>query len=175
MNKIEKLFLKYIIGYKNPKRYWNWRWKFRNPASQPFWNKLHKTISTIMKKQNCHNILEIGCGEAKLRSLPNYKGLDFSEEIMRRNKLKTFIIADITKKIPLKDKSYDASFIIDVLLHIPTDRIEQAVKEICRVTKKCIIITEVPITQQSSQPHCFEHNLPKLFKDFNGEMIFLEP
>ncbi|MCK4497927.1 class I SAM-dependent methyltransferase [Candidatus Bathyarchaeota archaeon] len=94
---------------------------------------------------------------------------------MKESNLDTFIYADITKRIPLPDKSQDAVLSRHVLLHIPFSEIENIVKEISRVAKQVVILKEpIGISKKHAQPHCFSHNLPELFKEFfDGELIFL--
>jgi SAM-dependent methyltransferase len=178
MEKMKKLWLKYVVGYANPQRYWDSRWQVNLSAEQATGqNALEesKTIKDLMKKYACENILEIGCGRATLRHLPNYLGLDFSVEALKQSGLDTLIFADITKRIPLPDNSQDAVLSRFVLLHIPFSDIEKAVKEISRVAKNVVILKEPHGSdERQPQPHCFIHNLPRLFrKHFQGHLEFL--
>jgi len=175
---LKAVFLKYVIRYHNPKKYWNMRWKLHHKSlyrlRSEFKQKYFQTVMDIMTKYNCHNILEVGCGLVYLQDLPNYLGLDFSVDALKQSGLQNFTCADITEKIPLPDKSYDAVLSMTVLMHIPFDKIEQAVSEISRVAKKCVILYEPWGTKHHhSQPHAFNHNLPLLFKKhFDGVVIF---
>jgi len=175
--KLKRLWLKYIIGYGKPQNYWDSRWRFKLNAEyrteQTSWELLG-VIKELMEKHCCNSILEIGCGRAILRELPNYLGLDFSFEALKQSKLKTFIYADITNKIPLPANSQDAVLSKFVLLHIPPSKIDTAVAEICRVASKLVILKEPYGTPKHEQPHCWRHNLPELFnKHFNGNVTFL--
>lgn len=175
---IKHFLLKYVISYRNPRRYWNARWKLdveTERKTTELDKKLFSKIKKLMQNNKCENILEIGCGQAQLRDLPNYTGLDFSFDVLKGNRLKKFIYADMTEQIPVPDKTFDVTLSKFVLLHIPFDKIEQAIKEISRVTKKLVILKEPWGTRSKhSQPHCFSHNLPKLFKKyFDGDVIFL--
>ena len=179
IEKARKLWLKYNIGYSDPQKYWDTRWEANlsaekatgKSALEEFW-----LIKSLMEKYSCENILEIGCGRATLRNLPNYLGLDFSLEALKRSGLDKFIYADITKGIPLPDKSQDAILSRYVLLHVPFTQIEKTVMEMGRVAKKAIILKE-PYGGNSKhcQAHCFLHNLPELFqKCFQGDLKFLD-
>jgi len=175
---LKAVFLKYVIRYQNPKKYWNMRWKLHHKilyqTRSDFKQWYFQTVTDIMTKYDCNNILEVGCGLAHLRELPGYLGLDFSSEVLKRSGLQNFISTDITNEIALPDKSYDAVLSIVVLMHIPFGKIEQAVSEISRVAKKCVILFEPWGTKHHhTQPHTFSHNLPLLFKKhFDGVIIF---
>ena len=175
---LKRVFVKYVVGYGNPQEYWNMRWGLNLKAE--YWTKHHEQkqlqrITNAMKQHKCTNILEVGCGKAELRRLPGYLGLDFSLEALKKSGLQNFIYADITKKIPLPDKSQDAVLSRFVLLHISSDKIDVAVREISRVAKKCVILYEPwSLKPKHSQPHCFSHNLLGLFKKyFDGTIILL--
>ncbi len=179
VDRIKELWLKYVIGYGEPQKYWNSRWKAKLPAkisTQQVLGKEFENIRNIMEKHSCQNVLEIGCGKAILRNLPGYLGLDFSLEALKKSELTSFIYADITKQIPLPDKSQDAVLSRYVLLHIPCSEIESAVKEISRVAKNAIILREPYGTNKEQvQPHCFVHNLPELFKKyFDGHLELIQ-
>jgi ubiquinone/menaquinone biosynthesis C-methylase UbiE len=129
-----------------------------------------------MARHKCTNVLEIGCGRGELRELPGYLGLDFSLAILRRSGLQDFLYADITHRIPLPDKVFDAVLSRYVLLHIPFDKIELAVKEMSRVAKKCVILYETwSSSQEQVGTYCYKHDLPKLFNEyFDGVVVFVQ-
>lgn len=175
---LKRVFLKYVIRYSYPRRYWDFRWKhnLKVETEKEGRRSYFKTVANIMKQFECSNILEVGCGEAYLRELPNYLGLDFSLEALRKSGLQHFVHADITRKIPLPSKSYDAVLSRAVLIHIAPNKIDVAVQEMCRVAKKVVILFEpCGLSTQKTQPHCFIHNLPKLFKEnFEGATVILQ-
>ncbi|MCW3980824.1 MAG: class I SAM-dependent methyltransferase [Candidatus Bathyarchaeota archaeon] len=179
VERIKKLWLKYVVGYDKPKTYWDSRWKADLSAEKTTGKTAREELETIkrlMKKHSCQDILEIGCGKATLRDLPGYLGLDFSIEALKQSGLDTFVYADVTKRIPLPDKSQDAVLSRYMLLHIPFSEIENAVEEISRVAKNVVILKEpYGTSKEHAQPHCFLHNLPELFhKFFDGNVEFLE-
>jgi len=174
----KRVFLKYVRGYRNAQMYWDSRWKLGLRDDEWTENnrqKMIKWLENLMAKNQCKTFLDVGCGKAALRDVPGYVGLDFSLESIKRSGLKEAVFADITNCIPLPDKSFDAAFTRTVLLHIPPNKIEKAVSEICRVTKKCLILLE-PHYQPNNpelQIHCFNHNLPEIVgRYFDGEVIF---
>ncbi len=174
--KIKRLWLKYVVGYDDAQKYWNRRWKFDLNAEQVTGQRggqLFYTIESLMQKYDCGNILEVGCGRAVLRKLPNYLGLDFSFEALKQSGLERFIYADITEKVPLPTDSQDAVLSRFVLLHIPYSKIGMAVAEICRVASKLIILEEPHGKPKHEQPHCWRHDLPRLFSNFEGKTVFL--
>ena len=175
---LKRVFLKYVIGYSRPQRYWDFRWKhdLKVETEKEGRQDYLKAVADIMQRFDCSNILEVGCGEAYLRELPNYLGLDFSLEALRKSGLQHFVYADITRKIPLPDKSQDAVLSRAVLMHVPFNKIDVEVKEICRVAKKVIILFEAySLNIHKTQPHCFTHNLPELFaQNFKGTTVILQ-
>jgi SAM-dependent methyltransferase len=174
---LKHIYLKYIIGYKDPQQYWNTRWGLS--LKTEMWGEgkmslLSSVLTEMMKNHDCTNILEVGCGQANLRSLKGYAGLDFSIEALKRSKLQEFIYADISNHIPLPDKTFDAALSIAVLLHIPPNKINNAVKEICRITRKAIILYEPINSEVVLQKHNFNHDLIGLFpKYFDGYVAFM--
>lgn len=176
---IKRVLLKYVTGYKNERKYWDTRWRFglRNEEwSEDFQKKMITLLGKVLVQHGCHTFLDVGCGNAKLRDLPGYVGLDFSLESIKRSGLKEAVFADITNHIPLPDKSFDAAFTRTVLLHIPPSKIDRAVSEIIRVTKKCLILLEPQYepNKPQEQTHSFNHNLPEIIRrHFDGTTIFL--
>lgn len=174
MSFLKRFYLKYIVGYKNPRRYWDERWKTRIDTKDyaEYRRGIFERISRILSENDCNNVLEIGCGQAWLRELPNYLGLDFSLETLKQSKLPAFLFGDITEHIPLPNKCFDAIISTAVLMHIPERDIEKAITEISRIAKKCVILQESRV--QSNQPHCFFHDYENLFKKhFEGKVCFL--
>jgi len=166
LEKLKKIYLQFIVGYRNPKKYWNERWRIG--LNQEKWKpedieKVEIELTGVMKRFRCGNILEIGCGKAILKNLNGYTGLDFSLNVLES--LKEFIFADVGEHIPLPDKSFDATLCMKVLLHVKPDKIENAVKEICRVTKNVIILDEPPYKRNAECcKHNFNHDLTSLFE-----------
>jgi len=171
---LKKAYLKSVVGYKDQKTYWDKRWKigFDEKDNGEYYHRLFLQVSRILEDNGCKNVLEIGCGQARLRELPGYLGVDFSLEALKQYKLEAFLFADITKGIPLPDKCFDAAMTMAVLMHIPVKDIKKATSEISRVTKKCIILRESQLP--SNQPHCFLHDYEILFRDFPGKLVFMD-
>jgi SAM-dependent methyltransferase len=177
----KRVFLKYIQGYGNEQNYWDSRWNLGLQAEVRSGEKLKLTmaaIEKIMQDNKYDSFLDIGCGKAELRNLPGYVGLDFSFKGLKKSGLKEAIYADITNKIPLPDKSFDVVFTSVVLLHIPPNKIDKAISNLCRVAKKCLVLMEpkynpIPLNVKV-QPHCFNHNFHELInKYFDGQVFFL--
>ena len=166
-----------MVGYKNPEAYWNNRWRLN--LTTEAWTpqktlNLYNLILEAMKNFNCKNILEVGCGKAQLRQLPGYIGVDFAVKTLKPSRLNPFVFyADITKPLPFKTKVFDAALSVMVLLHVPPDKIEQTISEICRVTKKLVILYEPLKPFPDKQPHSFNHNLTKLFEHFKGKIYYI--
>ena len=179
-DKLKRLYLK-LVGYGDQRRYWDTRWgidlnrSLDRSIDKATFDHAFKITSEIMKKLDCNNILEIGCGKAEFRTLPNYTPLDFSKKVLNKYGLEGFVYADITNRIPLPDKTFDCAMTRYVLMHIPTDKIENAVKEISRVTKRAFITTETCNSPLPLKSHCFNHDLKALFqKHFSGKLVSID-
>jgi ubiquinone/menaquinone biosynthesis C-methylase UbiE len=173
-DKLKRLYLK-LVGYDDQTRYWDTRWSLGLDRSldhsidKATFDHAFNITTEIMKKLDCQNILEIGCGKAEFRTLPNYTPLDFSQKVLNKYGLKGYVYADVTNRIPLPDKTFDCAMTRYVLMHIPTGKIENAVKEISRVTKKAFITTETCNSTVPLKSHCFNHDLKGLFKKHFSE------
>lgn len=175
---IKRLLLR-LRGYNSPEAYWNLRWKLGLQAER--WTpemikKEFDLINELMSKLDCHNILDIGCGQAQLRDLPGYVGLDLSEVSLKQSKLQKYIVGNISDtKLDVPAKGFDAVMTRFVLLHIRFDQIDVAVDNMCRIAGKLIVLRE----PKSDPPrkthfHCFSHNLEEVFSRFEGSVIFLD-
>lgn len=86
------------------------------------------------------NILEIGTGDGVFKNyiVHNtniaYTNMDIAED------LHPDIVGNV-EHIPLLDNSFDVVCVFEVLEHIPFDKFEIAVSELCRVSKKHVIIS----------------------------------
>lgn len=91
------------------------------------------------------SILEVGCNVglqmAMLRSegFTNFSGIDAQEDAVTRASLGFKIRKGNAQEIPFPDNSFDLVFTSGVLIHLsPRDSLDQAMKEIFRVSKKYI-------------------------------------
>jgi len=85
-------------------------------------------------------IIDLGCGLGYLTSFWNAVGLDNSPqaiEIAQKRFPKTrFILADISKKLPFRDKSIDAFVCYNILEHLNNRNRKKLFAEIKRTLKK---------------------------------------
>jgi len=98
-------------------------------------------------------VLEVGCGIGRWVNLVDkvigqpveYVGVDISTKIIvcarRRHPEKLFVICSVTH-LPFKSNLFDIVFSVTVLHHIPYSMKEDAIKEVCRVTRSYVIAVE---------------------------------
>jgi hypothetical protein len=177
LTSLAKRVLLALHGYDDERAYWDRRWKLKvDPVDQAYHDRLKGKVGQLMQEHDCKNVLEVGCGQAWLRTLPGYLGLDFSLEAFKANGLSEFVVADITKRVPLLDKSFDCVVSMGVLMHIKPSRIVVACNELMRVTRKLIVLQEStiePAQKKCSDVHCYLHDYDLLFRDFSGKVLML--
>jgi SAM-dependent methyltransferase len=162
-----------LKGYDNPQKYWDRRWRLRLPEDYAQ-ASLFTKIRDVVRTYSCQSVLEVGCGLGDFRCLPSYLGMDFSLEVLRRSGLPNFLFADVSKAIPLPDKSFDAVLSNGVLLHIPSVQIEHACVEMMRVSRKLVLIHEPRSAKNvKNKPHCFSHDYVALFREASN-FVWLE-
>ena len=131
---------------KNSPEYWNTRWRLKlqhDKLTTEIRSEILSKVRESMARNGCTSILEVGCGAiVPLRELSNATHLDFSLKALQHSGLDSFVYADITKRIPVPEKTFDATFSSSCMMHIPDERIERTCAEIRRVTKKLVILNE---------------------------------
>lgn len=154
---------------KNNQTYWNTRWSLNIPQDYILPGRRLEVLNLVQKaldEHGCNNVLEVGCGaDVPLRDLECAFHLDYSMAALKRSKLDSFIFADLTKGIPVPDKSFDATFSCCVLMHLPDDMLSLACAEIVRVTKKLVIILEGKNDTR---------DMPRFFDGVHCEVLRLE-
>ncbi len=169
----KRVWLRRAVGYSDSQRYWNTRWGLNLTPAKSDYSDVARLVRGIMRQHGCESVLEVGCGRYPLAGLPGYIGMDFSKVALDQSGLDEYVVGDITRRIPLPDKSVDALYSGNVLLHIPPSKIGAAVKEYQRVARKVVILAE-PVTPYESRFNCYYHDLGPMFDDFPGEVIFTE-
>jgi len=107
-----------------------------------FWSGEVAEIGRVIdwaKKKPIKNILIIGCGEGYglhylIRDGFSAHGLDLVNVIRFKNLKNSMSVAPIWDT-GIKSLSYDACIAIDVLEHIPPDRIIRSIQEVGRISK----------------------------------------
>lgn len=169
---LKRVYLRRVVGYLDPQAYWDRRWALNLQQIPTDYTKIASRVHRIMQKHKCGSVLEIGCGKFPLRTLPGYIGLDFSTVALADSGLREYIVADITERIPLPDRSVDAVYCGAVLLHIPPDKIGAAVAEIGRVASGCVILLDHD-KPFDSRFNCYSHDYRHLFGGYSGALEIL--
>ena len=119
-------------------------------------NAFNKELCSIcQRKTKIQSILDVGCAKGYyLKAIyhhlelfedapPILQGIDISEWAVKNadSEIRPFIKVGDIKNIPHKDQSFDLIICKDTIEHIPEKEIKQAVSELCRVSKKYILIS----------------------------------
>lgn len=156
----------------HPHRYWELRGKtylreeHEGDEERGFW------IEDLVNRLEPRLVLEVGCGPGKYLqrhvASPLRTAIDFSISAISTipDKHGCEILQADVNHIGFRDLSFDFSFTCAVLVHVPHSQIDGAVAELCRVTRKNVLIMEYwdpEMEIRQLAPHCFRHNYPEKF------------
>jgi SAM-dependent methyltransferase len=97
-------------------------------------------VAVVAKAQKEWSILDLGCGDGTtVKALRNQgfncQGVDITGVGIKFMDKDKWFKEGTLWKLPYKDKQFDFTFSTDVLEHMPTDKVNDTIKEILRVTK----------------------------------------
>ena len=151
----------------------------RNNPPQVF-VKIKETFNKIEKGLT---VLDIGCTtgyyfEVLNHYFPNqfsYEGCDYNKHSIDLAKHYypdvNFFFGDLTNLENIKDNAYDITFLSGVIEHIP--KYEQAIKELCRITKKYIILHRIWLTEKETKCRKgMQYYVPVIRNEYNKKSFF---
>jgi len=157
-------------------RYWTYE-RLINPRRPKKAGRIQEYITILDNhlRGKYSPILDVGCGEGVYASLlPSSCGIDINTKRLKRAKKKGATVAqgDLLK-LPFPDKTFEASYTMQLLMHIPDHLIMQALKELLRVTQKRILHIEAYRKRRGKiATHCFNHDLKSLYRKLGAEMVY---
>lgn len=170
----------------NEKEYWDKRARtyldktyFLTSPSRFFTKVFYEpTLKTMilsrLKKISPQSLLEVGCGPGRLfdsyKNIAHVVGVDFSPQMLERAKKlikkKKYDNIELrlmdARNLKFSSNSFDVILTSNVLLHIRPEKIQKAINEITRVSKKWIICAELSDKKKEGW-NCFAHDYVKLF------------
>ena len=156
-------------------RYWTYeRARTRRPKKG---SEIQEYV-TILKThlyEKYSPILDVGCGEGwYVRLFSSSCGVDINLNRLKHAKnLGTIVAQGNLLELPFPDKIFEASYTMQVLMHIPNHLIMQALKELLRVTQKKILHIEAYRKKKRKMTaHCFNHDLESLYCKLGTEMVY---
>ncbi len=134
--KIQKLFWESTNSRRDPE----------HPVIKAFVEPKVKYVNSVIlnkgEKEKL-SLLDIGCGNGfftyYLKNFYHTVSLDFSEQMLKQNNCK-FKICASADKLPFHDNYFDITFCSNLMHHL--DNPENAIREMKRVSRKYIILSE---------------------------------
>lgn len=118
----------------------------------------YRTAQDILKRKP-QSVIEFGGARGyigkilKAYGLPIYLCVDISEHCYHTRATDRFVIHDLTKgKLGLGDKEFDLAFSIAFLEHLSTDKLDEAIKETMRLSKRGLHGITFTITPEDIDP-----------------------
>lgn len=115
---------------------WNLPQGYGNDYSHPFWHDVVNQFIRFAQPQPGQRVLDVGGGDGRLRRmlpLLEYASLDISHAA------DPDIVLDISEPLPewlLTEHTFDWVVALDVLEHLPPDRVEPALANIAKLAKR---------------------------------------
>ena len=143
---MEKKIIEFIKKLRN-KYFYNVYWKQHYKNS---WDYGINIIDNVINNYSFNTILDAGCGQGDvikylLKNGYDCKGVEISDFIVKQKSLELFnrgiIKISSLENIPFDDNSFDIVFSSDVLEHIPEEKIDIVISELCRVAKYDLFLT----------------------------------
>ena len=154
----------------DPKKYWEERGDHYKAEEDP---NDFAILSDLAKNHGVQMILEVGSGYGRI-----YKGFrekasslnipyfmcDFAASMRLKCFESTNILPDSWDGVtlPYKDKTFDCVVSVNVMLHVPPDKIEAFIKEHKRVAARYLFVISGNQFSEPLAAHCFDHDYDRL-------------
>ncbi len=158
-------------------RYWTYErfvkpWK---PQSKGLGVQEYLNLLNTHLRGKYNPILDVGCGGGQyVRLFASSCGIDININRLKQAKARGATVSQGNLlKLPFPDKIFEASYTMQILMHIPDHLIVQALKELLRVTQKRILhIESYREEERKMAPHCFNHDLESLYRELGIKMVY---
>lgn len=171
-----------IKGKYEPKKFWDgWANDFMKDPWQVSIHPQHKWLLSIIKKQKPRSILEVGCGFGRnIKFLiekgiqpSKIMGIDISSKMIGQarkyinNNKVVLHTSDISKFKP--KKKFDLVFTHGILMHVPSDKIENAIDRLVHLSKRGLILIEQ--NYEADNNYTFVHDYKDLLSSKKIDII----
>lgn len=148
-------------------------------------HKQEAALIDFLKTLNFESVFEVGCGYGRITKLilenfPQVRqivGIDLSPdqiEIAQRyvNSRKVELRLGKIQDVEVPDRSYDVVIAVSVLMHIPFNEVNVAIKSMVRISRKHVVNVDwYRPTMACNRGYCFAHDYPSLYKKFGCKKI----
>lgn len=179
---LRKLIKKIFLRRYEPKEFWDsWAPDFVKDSWQTKIHPQHEWLLSVIKKKDPKSILEVGCGFGRnIKFLiekgvlsATITGVDISSEMINlareyiKNKKVKLYASNLTDFKPTT--KFDLVFTHGALMHIPEDKIEDAINKLINLSKKHLVLIEQ--NYQADNNYTFIHDYRQLLRSRKIDII----
>ncbi len=123
-------------------------------------------LRKILQPYSFRNFLDLGCGLGEYSTVHKARCVGIDNSLKRvayakaRYKKSSFCVGDV-RTLPFSSKTFDCVLFVDTSHHLSNEEFSSALKEIKRVSRKYIIVTDPVKTENQSRLSTFFYELDR--------------
>ncbi len=157
--------------------------EFASANAQARYGAQTQELMEILSSLSFETVVEVGCGFGRVgaqvigRFGGSWTGVDLSraqlEEARRQHpSLGGAVVEATSTHLPIRSRACDLAVSVEMLLHIPPDRILEALKELLRITRRYVVhldwYEDYLVGHQTGW--CWVHDYPALWRSIGAEV-----